>query len=134
MTIKDQREAARRIIARRPLLAGLVGLVGAGILGFGGYEALRMMSYARKHKTLYDDLLDLLADRGDATRVGRVVLQQAQFEPWTAAPVLRARLKEQGDLEEVLLNDAAEARLVDVEGWMLPESLGLLCALSAVMG
>ncbi|MBI1330193.1 MAG: hypothetical protein GC166_09870 [Alphaproteobacteria bacterium] len=134
MTMKDRRAAARRMMARRPFLAGMIGVTGAIVLGGGVYEAARMMSYGRRHNTQYDDLLDLLDDRHEAGRIGRAVLEDAQFEPWTAAPQLRNRIAEHGDLAGAIEDDAEQARLVEVNGWMLPETLALLCALSAVMG
>jgi hypothetical protein len=125
MSLKDT-------IARRPLLAALGGVVGLGVIGGGIYEARLVSRYSGHHG--YSDLLAQLNDPDDANRLGAKVLDEAEvFEPQVVAGELRRRFKGQ-DLAEVLADDAVQGRIVETGGWVLPESLALLCGLAAKTG
>jgi len=119
-------------VTRRRALAGAAAGLGLAAAGAAAWELFRRI---RPHyrQTQYDDLLSLLPDRDEAIVVGNVVRNKAeQIEPWRIAPALRERLNGH-TLEEVAMRDVAEARLVEAAGWLMPESVALLCALAAEM-
>ena len=98
--------------------------------GGAAWEIFRRIR-PRRRLTQFDDVLSLLPDRDDAVVVGNIVREKAeQIEPWRIAPQLRERLDGR-TLEEAAMKDVAEARLVEAAGWLLPETLALLCALAA---
>lgn len=122
----------KETIARRPLLAILGGAVGLGVLGGGIYEARLLGGHSRHHG--YADLLSQLNDPDAANRVGGRVLDEAEvFEPQVVAHELRRRLKGR-ELAAVLADDASQGRIVETGGWVLPETLALLCGLAAKTG
>jgi hypothetical protein len=117
-------------VARRPLLAALGALVGIGVAGGALYEASGVLGLGRTHGA-YEDLLTGLQDREDAAKVGQAVLaSNPQFHAGHAARALRARIGKK-PLFEALTQDAAQGRIVETQGWVLPETLAQLCALAA---
>lgn len=110
---------------RRNLIAGL-GAAGAAVAaGLYRFTDLFVKHYAA---TPYDDVLAMLADREQAARIGAFV--SAAPEPQALAARLRALLKQDG-LTGAVKADLAADRLVEVDGWLLPQSLALLSALAA---
>jgi hypothetical protein len=107
-------------VTRRSLFAaGGVAVAGAA----GGWFVFRK----RYPRSAYDDILAQIPDRDDAMRTGEALLRDAHgFDAKTAAMRLRAR-----PLTEAMLDDAAKAKLVELQGWVLPESLALACMLAA---
>ena len=103
---------------------GAAVLVAAGV---GGRFLLR-----RRHApSPYDDLLALLDDRDADAQIGETVLAEVEeFDPKAVADELRARIAKR-PLATVLAEDVADGRIVEAGGWVLPETLGLLCALAA---
>lgn len=115
-----------KITRRRALIAG-GGIVAVAAAGVGG----RMLLRKRYAPSPYDDLLDLLEDRDAAAQIGETVLAEVEeFEPKTLADELRTRIAKR-PLAVVMAEDATEGRVVEGGGWVLPETLGLLCALAA---
>ena len=95
-----------------------------------GYEAWRVFG---KHypPTPYDDLLDLLADREAAKRLGGAFLQaHSDFTPTDAATALRRRIAHR-PLSDVLQDEIRHGELTEVAHWLLPQTLTGLCALAA---
>jgi len=78
--------------------------------------------------TPYDDVLATLVDREQAARIGAFV--PGAPGPKTLAARLRALLKPDG-LAGAVRADLAADRLVEVDGWLLPQSVALLSALAA---
>lgn len=114
-------------IQRRQILVGGAMFVGAVAGGVGG----RMLLRKRYAPTPYDDLIALVEDRDGAAQIGETVLAELKdFEPVALANDLRRRIAAR-PLPTVLTEDASKARLVEAGGWVLPESLGLICALAA---
>lgn len=109
---------------RRALLAGLAAACVAVAAG-----AYRLTDLFVKHypPTPYDDLLTQLADREHAKRLGAAV--RATPDAQHLAAPLRRNLK--GGLESATQADIAAGRLMEVEGWLLPQSVALLSALAA---
>lgn len=117
-------------IARRPLLAGLLGVLGIGAAGGLVYEVPRLMR-PRYKRTKYDDLLSQLDDRDNAVKLGAAYLAQAaQFDPTAAAEALRHG-EGKGSVARAVGADIAEGRLVQVHGWLLPESLVRIAGIAA---
>ncbi len=97
----------------------------------------------RYPKTPYDDLFAHLIDRGEAVKVGKAALEPymamagrfapPQLDPKWVARTLRGRL-DRRSLADVTNSDLAEGRLTEVKGWVLPETLVLLCVLAAEAG
>ena len=107
-------------VTRRSLFAaGGIAVAGAA----GGWFVFRK----RYPHSAYDDILAQIPDRDDAVRTGQAVLRDIHgFDAKTAAMRLRAR-----PLSEAMLDDAAKGNLVELHGWVLPQSLAFACALAA---
>lgn len=115
------------LITRRNALIGAG--VAVAVVG-GGYEATRLFS-KRHAPSPYDDLLAKIGDRDAGAQIGEAVLADfREFDAKTTAAGLRAKLSK-NDLATVVQQDAAAGRLLEAKGWVLPETLGLLCALAA---
>jgi hypothetical protein len=115
-----------KITRRNALMAGggAAVVVAAGV---GGRLVLRK----RYAPSPYDDLLALLENRDAAAQIGETVLANIEtFEPSAAAAQLRQRIAGR-PLAAVTTEDAAQGRIVEAGGWVLPETLGLICALAA---
>ena len=116
-----------KTLSRRQTLmlgGGVVLVAGAG---FGRRFLLRK----RYAPSPYDDLLTQLDDRDAAAQIGETVIAEVEdFEPEAEAAKLRQRIAGR-PLSAVSVEDASVARLVEAGGWVLPETLGLICALAA---
>jgi hypothetical protein len=88
--------------------------------------------FRRHYKpTPYDDLLTQLDDRDRAAAVGRAYrAAEPGFSPPAAANALRARIGHDA-LADAIRLDLSAGRIAIVQGWVLPESLVLLCGLAA---
>lgn len=104
--------------------------VGGSIAVALGLGALGITARRWHAKTPYDDLLDKLIDRDAAATVGQAVLGTATLDSKEIASDLRKRLSGRA-LADVAKEDLAANRLIEAKGWVLPESVGLLCALAA---
>lgn len=111
---------------RRTLLAGL----GALAVAAGGAVWLRKPFRKTYPPTPYDDLLTRIDDRDWAAKFGVAVLATLPaFTPATGAATLRARLGKE-TLQAAAQRDADAGRLLDVKGWLVPESIALMAALA----
>lgn len=115
------------LLTRRNIL---IGTGGAIVLVGGAFEANRLLRN-RHAPTPFDDLLNRLEDRDGGVEIGKSVLAEAEeFDTKTAAASLRARLGPT-TLAKAAAEDAAANRLLEASGWVLPETVALLCALAA---
>ncbi|MEJ0025091.1 MAG: hypothetical protein WDN01_03590 [Rhizomicrobium sp.] len=110
--------------------------VGGGIAAALGIAALGITVprlFGRQYrKTPYDDLFAQLVDREEAVKVGAAALKTAgPVTPAKLAKELRPRLG-QRTLLVAADSDLAEGKLLEVQGWVLPETLVLLCELAAL--
>ena len=122
-----------REIARRPLLIALGAIAGAGVVGGGLYES-GLLGRHFHSAAGYEDLLSGLSDREAATRLGNAVLGETEtFETVRIAQNLRKHIAHR-PLAAVLADDLTQDRVVEAGGWILPETLALLCGLSAKLG
>lgn len=103
------------------------GIVATAAVGGGA----RMLLRKRYAPSPYDDLLNLLDDRDAAAQIGETVLAEVEeFEPKALADQLRTRIAKR-PLGMVSAEDALEGRTVEAGGWVLPETLAMICALAA---
>jgi hypothetical protein len=117
-------------ISRRPVLSGILAALGIAIVGGVAYEAPQL-SRRRYKPSPFDDLLAKLPDRDNAGRIGAaVVAETSAFNAESTARVLRARLAAT-PLADAMSADFIQNRMIEVRGWILPETLADLCALAA---
>jgi hypothetical protein len=111
--------------ARRGVIAG-VAVAGAAVAaGLYRFTDLFVKHYT---PTPYDDVLAALADREQAVRFGALV--PGNLDAKGLAARLRPMLTS-GGLGEVANADIAADRLVEVGGWVVPQSVALTSALAA---
>jgi hypothetical protein len=117
---------------RRGVIAGMAAGA-AAIAAVAGGALWRFTDIFVKHypPTPYDDVLVRLTDRAQAARFGAAVLRgQPGFEARAAAAQLRAAFGS-GGLSVAATIDAVNGRLVEADGWIVPQSVALLSALAA---
>jgi len=107
------------------LIAGVAAASAALAAGLYRFTDLIVKHYP---PTPYDDVLAALVDREEAIKFGALVSDAPA--PSALAARLRATLKPAG-LAGAAASDIAAARLVEVNGWVVPESVALLSALAA---
>jgi hypothetical protein len=117
----------KELLTRRNIVIGAGGVV---VLAAATFEGSRLL---RKHyaPSPYDDLLALLDDRDADAQIGEAVLADIDdFDPKLAAEELREQIAKR-PLVQVAIEDVGEGRLLEANGWVIPETLALLCALAA---
>jgi hypothetical protein len=111
---------------RRTLLLGS----GAALVAAGG-AAWVMKPFRKQYPpSPYDDILAKVDDREWAAKFG--VLALAAMPDFTAnngAARLRPLLN-RGSLSQVAMRDAEAGRLMEIHGWLVPESIVLMAALA----
>jgi hypothetical protein len=121
-------------LGRRTFLAGFIGAL--ALAGAAVWEAPRVFLklFARRYPpSPFDDLLALLPDRENAVRLGAALDSgRRKIDPRSTAARLRGKIGNHS-LALVIAGDLAENRLVEAQGWLIPESLAELCALAAVV-
>jgi len=110
---------------RRALMGGLAAAGAAVAAGLYRFTDLFVKHYS---PTPYDDVLAALADREKAARFGSLVRDAAA--PGELAAKLRGTMRAKG-LAGATESDIAADRLVEIDGWVVPESVALLSALAA---
>jgi hypothetical protein len=120
----DDRRFSRRAVG---IGGGIAAALGLGALGLTVPRLLR----THYRSSAYDDLFAQLTNREAATRVGRAILENGMPRDAKAlARDLRQRF-ERRNVGEVTDSDLAQGRLLEAQGWVLPQSLALLCVLAA---
>jgi hypothetical protein len=116
-------------VSRRPVLSGILAVFGIAVAGGIAVEAPGLLRRGDKPSP-FDDLLARLPDRIDAGRVGAAVVAETPgFSAVQTARRLRAKLAPTS-LSDTLSGDLAQDRMVEIRGWILPETLADLCALA----
>ena len=110
---------------RRGLIAGVAAAGAVVAAGLYRFTDLFVKHYP---PTPYDDVLTALVDREHAARFGASVPEPGA--PKALAEKLRPALKS-GGLDAAVKADIASDRLTEVGGWLVPQSVALLCALAA---
>jgi hypothetical protein len=86
----------------------------------------------RYRRTPYDDLLSGIDDRDAAEVFGRHAIKSIpNLDKSRTAWLLRDRMKDKS-LKQLLESDLLTGRVVEVAGWVVPESLALICALASL--
>lgn len=121
-------------ISRRPFISGLLSVLGlAGIAALEGPRLFPKLFERRYPRTPFDDLFAALADRENAVRLGAALANSAPRR--LDARILAARLRSKiggHSLALAIADDVAQGRLIEAEGWLVPESLAELCVLAAI--
>jgi hypothetical protein len=121
-------EAWKAKITRRPFLVALGAVAGAAVAGSAMYEGVRFWHGGGGAS---GDLLASLGGREEVVLVGKAVLaDMPKFRAAEAARALR-RTAATKPLSELLTADAIEGRIIEAQGWVLPQTLALLCAVAA---
>jgi hypothetical protein len=117
-------------VARRPLIAGLLGAIAVAAAGGVIYEWPRWMHHGYP-RTPFDDLLAQLNDRESAAKLGSAVLsEKPRFDAKNAGQALRMKIGS-GSVAKAVEGDIAGGRLVEVQGWLVPETLAELAGIAA---
>ena len=111
---------------RRAILGGLGGGLVA-VFAAGG-AAWKFRVFAKHYPpTPYDDLLSQIDDREPAILFGRVARNSLP-----GAATLAAQLRRDGrTLSQRAAAEAGEAQIIEVAGWVVPQSVALYAALAA---
>jgi hypothetical protein len=110
---------------RRDLMAAIAAAGVAVTAGLYRFTDLFVKHYA---PTPYDDLLTRLTDREQAAKLGAQLT--GSFDLASQSARLRDTFRKQ-DLAAAANADIAAGRLVEVGGWVLPETVALLSALAS---
>jgi hypothetical protein len=112
-------------VKRRSVIA-VVGAAGVTLVaGLYRFTDLFVKHYP---PTPYDDLLTRLIDRDQAIKLGRRMTDH--FDVGQQAARLRATFASQ-DLTTAIQADIAAGRLIEMDGWVMPDTLARLSALAA---
>lgn len=109
---------------RRAFVAGVVAAGAAVTAGLYRFTDLFVKHYP---PTAYDDVLDKLADRDEAAKLGAAVIVPGDAP--TLAALLRVAVP--GRVQTAAQADIAAGRLVEAGGWLVPETVAWLAALAA---
>jgi hypothetical protein len=109
---------------RRAMIAGLVAASVAVAAGLHRFTNLFVKHYP---PTPYDDVLAALVDREQAAKLGAAI--PGRLESQSLAAQLRASLAP--GLAAAAQSDVAAGRMMEVDGWLLPQSVALLAALAS---
>jgi hypothetical protein len=110
---------------RRTLIGGVAAASAALAAGLYRFTDLFAKHYP---PTPYDDLLGQLTDREQAAKLGASATSASDAA--SQAAQLRGSLQGR-ELATAANADIAAGRLVEVDGWLLPQTLAQLCALAA---
>ncbi len=110
---------------RRILVASTAAAVAAAAAGVWRFTNLMTKHYP---PTPYDDVLAHLTDRAQAARLGTKVA--GGFDMRGEAAALRATFGSR-TLGSSAAADIAAARMVEVDGWILPQTVARLAALAS---
>jgi hypothetical protein len=110
---------------RRTVIAGVAAVGAAAAAGVYRFTDLLVKHYP---PTPYDDLLVQLVDRQQASRLGAKL--SGAPDAGALAAQLRAGLKPDS-LTATAEAEAAAGRVMEVDGWVVPQTVALLSALAS---
>ena len=117
----------KELLTRRNIV---IGAGGAVLLTAAAYEGVHLLRN-RHAPSPYDDLLARLDNRDADAQIGEAVLANIDdFDPKSVSEKVRARIGRR-PLAQVMREDAGKGRVLEADGWVMPETLALLCALAA---
>jgi len=124
--------ADRMPLARRSFVAAVMGAL--ALAGIAALEAPKFFPglFARRYPpTPFDDLFALLPDRENAVRLGAVLTgARPPIDKQKLAAQLRRKIGGRS-LARAIAGDLAQNRLIEAQGWLLPDTLAQLCTLAA---
>ena len=131
----SERGFSRRAVAIGGSIAAALGIAALGI------TVPRLFRHHYR-ESAYDDLFAQLVDRDAAVLVGRKAIEEHNQIPVVIdhprpldadeiAKTLRQRM-DRRTLAEVTNSDLAESKLAEIAGWVLPQTVALLCVLAAL--
>src|SRR5579872_7451512 len=106
--------------------------IGAVAVAVAAVVAVRELPLLRRHRyrrTAYDDLMSKLDDRDAAAAFGKS-MQAESLKTASLVTLLRARLGTDS-LAQVSQRELGQGHVLEVGGWIVPESFTLLCVLAA---
>lgn len=109
---------------RRTLIGGVAAVAVAVAAGLYRFTDLIVKHYP---PTPYDDVLNKISDRDQAARLGAKVTAPGD----AGALAARLRVAVPGRLQTAAQADIAAGRMVEADGWLVPESVALMAALAA---
>lgn len=114
-------------VTRRPVVLSALALIGVGMAAGIAVEAPRLLR--KRIHSPYDDITDQIGDQDQAAKVGHAVIAKlGDFDSAKAANGLRIR---KGTLADMSHADIDAGKTLEANGWILPESLALACAILA---
>ena len=117
----------KELLTRRNIVIGAGSAVVLGAAAFEGSRLLRK----RHAPTSYDDLLSRLDNRDADAQIGEAVLADIDdFDAKSVSASVRERIGKR-PLAQVTSEDVRKGRVLEANGWVVPETLALLCALAA---
>ncbi len=111
---------------RRWLIAGVTAVSAAAV----AVREVPVLLRHRYRRTPYDDLLSKLGDRDASVAFGQVTSRSAHGSAGAIAALLRERLR-WSSLQTVSARELSLGHVFVAGGWVVPESLALICALAA---
>lgn len=121
-------------VSRRPFISGLLGVVAlAGVAALEGPRLFPKLFERRYPPTPFDDLFAALTDRENAVRLGAALVASAPrpLDPRILAAHLRSKIGGHS-LALAIADDLSQGRLSEAHGWLVPDSLAVLCVLAAI--
>jgi len=109
---------------RRAFVTGAIAAGAAAAAGLYRFTDLFVKHYP---PTPYDDVLNKIADREQAAKLGARVTVPGDARTLAA----RLRVAVPGRVRTAAEADIAAGRLVEADGWLLPETVAWLAALAA---
>jgi hypothetical protein len=111
----------------------VVGVIATAVAAVVAVRELPLLRRHRYKRTSYDDLMAKLDDREAAAKFGKLLPNSVTLNSAALVTLLRARLKTDG-LVQVSQRELAQGRVLEVGGWVVPETFTLLCVLAARTG
>ena len=111
---------------RRWLLGGIAAIAAAAV----ALRGLPRLLHHHYRPSAYDDLFSKLADRDSSVAFGRAISPSAPGSAGAIATLLRQRLRTR-TLRSVAASELSQGRVFVAGGWVVPESLALICALAS---
>jgi hypothetical protein len=108
----------------------LIGAVSAVAAAAVAIRELPLVLRRRYRRTPYDDLLSKLTDRDSSVAFGRAANKTTPGSASAIAALLRQRLRH-GSLQAVVARELSQGHVFVAGGWVVSESLALICALAA---
>jgi hypothetical protein len=113
---------------KRNLLLSAAAIITVGAIG--AVVELPKLLHVRGHSP-YDDVISATGDPDKAALIGRAVLNDLpKFDVAATAKALRKRTTPDS-VTEASMHDSDEGNLLEADGWVLPETLALACAVAA---